>query len=243
MQLYPYPTPEGIIDLVRKTEYDTLFQSLCEAEELIREIRDNEVNAQDEATKFLRDHKPSELSKLRSELAASNASSENELLQMVQADNIQLLQQNKRLIDARNKLRADNAELIDRLREARESHLHTAARDVQTIQRQSVELSKLEAEINQEVAENTNLRQSLHDAKKLAGQLAEAVKRMEAVSLNSLIETYREEIDDALHSFEDRDEALSSDKVVEIAMEAVRARLIQAVKDHAETPANTATAR
>lgn len=74
-------------------------------------------------------------------------------------------------------LRADNAELIDRLREARESHLHASARDVHTIQQQAVELSKLEAEINQEVAENTNLRQSLHDAKKLAGQLAEAASK------------------------------------------------------------------
>lgn len=161
MQTIPYPTPDGIIDLVRKTEYDALFQSLCKAEELIREIRDNEINAQNEATKFLRDHQSSELSKLRAdnakleaEIAASNASSENELLQMVQADNIQLLQQNKRLIDARNKLRADNAELIDRLREARESHLHASARDVQTIQQQAVELAKWQA---------------------LAGQLAEAL--------------------------------------------------------------------
>lgn len=33
--------------------------------ELLREIRDDEVNAQDEADKFLRDHEPSELSKMR----------------------------------------------------------------------------------------------------------------------------------------------------------------------------------
>ncbi len=42
-------------------------------------------------------------------------------------------------------LHADNAELIDRLREARESHLHASARDVQTIQRQSVEIAKWQA--------------------------------------------------------------------------------------------------
>ena len=36
--------------------------------ELLREIRDDQVNAQDEADKFLRDHQPSELSKLRVEL-------------------------------------------------------------------------------------------------------------------------------------------------------------------------------
>ncbi len=33
--------------------------------ELLREIRGGEVNAQDEADKFLRDHEPSELSKMR----------------------------------------------------------------------------------------------------------------------------------------------------------------------------------
>lgn len=33
--------------------------------ELLREIRDDEVNAQDEADKYLRDHEPSELSKMR----------------------------------------------------------------------------------------------------------------------------------------------------------------------------------
>lgn len=33
--------------------------------ELLREIRDDEVNSQDEADKFLRDHEPSELSKMR----------------------------------------------------------------------------------------------------------------------------------------------------------------------------------
>jgi len=36
--------------------------------ELLREIRDDQVNAQDEADKFMRDHQPSELSKLRVEL-------------------------------------------------------------------------------------------------------------------------------------------------------------------------------
>jgi len=36
-----------------------------EAREVLREIRDNEVNPEDEADKFLRDHVPSELSKVR----------------------------------------------------------------------------------------------------------------------------------------------------------------------------------
>jgi hypothetical protein len=38
---------------------------LAAAKELLREIRDNEVNPQDEADKFLRDHQPSELAKWR----------------------------------------------------------------------------------------------------------------------------------------------------------------------------------
>lgn len=141
------------------------------------------------------------------------------------------------------------AELIDRLREARESHLHASARDVQTIQRQAVELSKWQALAETMAGECSTIafgdifddtmrkyaKQALaayESAKSgsLPDPLAEAVKRMEAVSLNSLLEIYREEIDDALHSFEDLDEALSSDKVVEIAIQAVRARLIQAAK-------------
>lgn len=41
------------------------------------------------------------------------------------------------------KLRADNAELLARLEERTQSHLHASARDVQTIQRQSVLLDRL----------------------------------------------------------------------------------------------------
>lgn len=44
-----------------------------------------------------------------------------------------------------DKLRAANAELIERLRERTESHLAASARDVQTIQRQSVLLERLAA--------------------------------------------------------------------------------------------------
>jgi hypothetical protein len=85
-----------------------LLERLSEAEELIREIRDDEVNAQDETDKFLRDHKPSELAKMR----------------------------------------ADNAELLERLRERTESHLAASARDVQTIQQQAVEIDRLKNILN-----------------------------------------------------------------------------------------------
>ena len=45
-----------------------LETELAAAKELLREIRDNEVNASDEADKFLRDHQPSELERLRAEV-------------------------------------------------------------------------------------------------------------------------------------------------------------------------------
>ena len=103
MKTYPYQTPDGIIQLVEKHEIDQLIERLAKAEELLREIRDDEVNAQDEADKFIRDHQPSDLS-----LAISA-----------------------------------NAELLERLAEARESHLAASARDVQTIQQQSVLIARL----------------------------------------------------------------------------------------------------
>lgn len=102
MKTYPYHTPDGIIQLVEKREIDQLIERLAKAEELLREIRDDEVNAQDEADRFLRDHQPSELAKMR----------------------------------------AANAELLERLAEARESHLAASARDVQTIQRQAIMLER-----------------------------------------------------------------------------------------------------
>lgn len=41
---------------------------ICQRDELLTEIRDNEVNPQCEADKFLRNHKPSKLSKLETSL-------------------------------------------------------------------------------------------------------------------------------------------------------------------------------
>ena len=73
MKTYPYMDGDQLIELVEQRKYDDLFKKLCEAEELIREIRDDEVNPQDEADKFLRDQQPSELSKARRELNAALA--------------------------------------------------------------------------------------------------------------------------------------------------------------------------
>jgi hypothetical protein len=56
-------------DLQNKT-IDDLTKQRDEAREVLRQIRDNEVNPEDEADKFLRDHVPSELSKVREQLAA-----------------------------------------------------------------------------------------------------------------------------------------------------------------------------
>ena len=50
---------------------------------------------------------------------------------------------NQSLAGQVNKLRADNAELLQRLEERTQSHLAASARDVQTIQRQSVLLDRL----------------------------------------------------------------------------------------------------
>jgi hypothetical protein len=45
-------------------------------------------------------------------------------------------------------LRADNDELLARLEERTQSHLHASARDVQTIQQQAVELSAVKAALS-----------------------------------------------------------------------------------------------
>ncbi len=58
---------ENILNDLRRQFNQTQIK-LNDAEELLREIRDGEVNPQDEADKFLRDHQPSELQKLRSSL-------------------------------------------------------------------------------------------------------------------------------------------------------------------------------
>lgn len=166
MKTYPYTTPDGIIELVRKDELDNAL-------ELLREIRDNEVNPQDEADKFLRDHQPSELSKLR----------------------------------------ADNVELLERLRERTESHLAASARDVQTIQQKSVLLDRLATEIDSithvigltPLAGNREAMQEAFDSARqalaayesaksgnLPDPLAEAVKRMERVPIHKLRAAYNE---------------------------------------------------
>ena len=77
MKIFPYQDGDQLIELVEKRELDDLISLLASeksarnyliirgadlkrqldaAKELIREIRDNEVNAVDEATKFLRDY-------------------------------------------------------------------------------------------------------------------------------------------------------------------------------------------
>ena len=69
MKTYLQMDGDRLVEYVEKREYDLLAQERADfgalvdklerelnvAKELIREIRDNEVNAVDEATKFLRD--------------------------------------------------------------------------------------------------------------------------------------------------------------------------------------------
>jgi hypothetical protein len=70
---------DKLVEYVEKKEYDLLAQERADfgalvdklerelnaAKELIREIRDNEVNAVDEATKFLRDYPINEHNKCK----------------------------------------------------------------------------------------------------------------------------------------------------------------------------------
>jgi hypothetical protein len=56
---------QGCVTISRNGYVQELERELAEAREVLREIRDNEVNPEDEADKFLRDHAPSELSKVR----------------------------------------------------------------------------------------------------------------------------------------------------------------------------------
>jgi hypothetical protein len=68
------PTPETDEEFCKLVEDANSPTAKCiqqlererdEAREVLREIRDNEVNPEDEADRFLRDHAPSELSKVR----------------------------------------------------------------------------------------------------------------------------------------------------------------------------------
>jgi hypothetical protein len=56
-------------ELYKVTELEAQIEVM---RELLREIRDDEVNSQDEADKFLRDHAPSELSKMREAIKAAH---------------------------------------------------------------------------------------------------------------------------------------------------------------------------
>jgi len=64
----------------------SLKQRLADAEDLLRDIRDGQVNSEDEADKFLRDHKPSCYAKLERRLAESEATAGKlrEVLEMCQ---------------------------------------------------------------------------------------------------------------------------------------------------------------
>lgn len=60
---------------------------------------------------------------------------------------------------------------------------------------------------------------------------ARMIRRMEAVPVGELLISYRNSIEDDLHSFEDREEGeFTTDKVIQLALETVRARFITAVR-------------
>jgi hypothetical protein len=190
MKTYPYQDGDRLIQLVEKRELDQLVERLDKAEELLREIRDDEVNPQDEADKFLRDHQPSELAKMR----------------------------------------ADNDELIERLAENRESHLHASARDVQTIQRQAILLERLAGALKEiawiketgqrdyswtgDTAFTALAAYESTNPETIPNPIDEVVKRMEEVPVLELNKIHFDAMD--YGNFND--------------IEAVRARLIQAAK-------------
>jgi len=153
-------------------------------------------------------------------------------------------QDGDRLIQLVEKRELD--QLLERLAEARESHLAASARDVQTIQRQAIMLKRL-ARALKEIAwiKETGQRDysltgdiafaalTAYEASKLepvANPIDEAVKRMEAVPVKELRDEYMETLDDELHSFEDRDKPFTTIDLVNTALEAVRTSLIQAAK-------------
>lgn len=135
------------------------------------------------------------------------------------------------LVDKRelDKLKADNAELLERLADARESHLAASSRDVQTIQQQSVMLERLASALK-EIAwiKETGQRDfswkgytafaalSAYESANLepVNPIDEVVKRMEAVPVLELNQLHFDAMD--YGNFND--------------IEAVRARLIQAAK-------------
>ena len=120
-------------------------------------------------------------------------------------------------------------QLLDRLAEARDSHLHASARDVQTIQRQAIMLERLagaletlvkQAEYHNAVGVYWDEAHSAFSAyesanlEPVAKPIDEAVKRMEEVPVLELNKLHFDAMD--YGNFND--------------IEAVRARLIQAAK-------------
>lgn len=133
-----------------------------------------------------------------------------------------------------DKLHAANAELIERLRERTESHLAASARDVQTIQRQSVLLERMANDLrglaNMPEYDQDDAHRLRHIASKalaayessnlkLVNSIDEAVKRMEEVSWREL-----EKLWDEAPIGESGEETLANE------YNAVRTRLIQAAK-------------
>lgn len=74
--------------------------------------------------------------------------------------------------DFARQLERENAELLERLNERTQSHIHASSRDVQTIQQQAVELAKWQAEAAQLSAEREHNANMAGMWRALAGGLA-----------------------------------------------------------------------
>lgn len=133
MKIYPYQTPNGIIELVEKREYDKL------REELDWQNKRNSGTPTRGGYEFYINEEW--LSGGSPSLMRERYDPDDERVR------VRRTIEDDSLLKEIDELRAANAELIERLRERTESHIAASARDVQTIQRQSVELASADREI------------------------------------------------------------------------------------------------
>jgi len=89
-----------------------------DAREVLREIRDNEVNPEDEADKFLRDHVPSELSKVREQRDSIDSMYQKIIKEVLECDPIPACKREDDQLEPPWEVIARTREQRDRLAEA-----------------------------------------------------------------------------------------------------------------------------
>lgn len=107
LQTYPYSENGEIIELVRKSEYDRLKWELEESKELFSQARYQLVGFEAEVSGLR-----AELDELKAATQAADTTSESEVIEETQAQSLQLIGQNERLITERNNLREQVAKAV-----------------------------------------------------------------------------------------------------------------------------------